>query len=124
LSDIDYHDSEWAVPVHDDRRLFECLILEAAQAGLSWYTVLRKRAQYRIAFAHFDPAKVARYDAQQLTALLGNPGIIRHRQKIRAAIHNARMPGGFSRSRRHSAVSRPICGGLLMASRLCMKSER
>jgi DNA-3-methyladenine glycosylase I len=87
---VDYHDREWAVPVHDDRRLFEFLILEAAQAGLSWYTVLRKREQYRLAFAHFDPAKVARYDAQQVTSLLGNPGIIRNRQKILAAIHNAR----------------------------------
>jgi DNA-3-methyladenine glycosylase I len=87
---IDYHDSEWAVPVHDDRRLFEFLILEAAQAGLSWYTVLRKREQYRIAFDHFDPEKVARYDAQQVASLLGNPGIIRNRQKILAAIHNAR----------------------------------
>jgi DNA-3-methyladenine glycosylase I len=86
---IDYHDSEWAVPVHDDRRLFEFLILEAAQAGLSWYTVLRKREHYRIAFAHFDPAQVARYDAQQVASLLGNPGIIRHRQKILAAINNA-----------------------------------
>ena len=63
---IDYHDREWAVPLHDDQRLFEFLILEAAQAGLSWYTVLRKREQYRIAFDHFDPAKVARYDVLQV----------------------------------------------------------
>ena len=87
---IDYHDREWAVPAHDDRRLFEFLILEAAQAGLSWYTVLRKREQYRMAFAHFDPEKVARYDTQQLALLLGNPGIIRHRQNIFAAVNNAR----------------------------------
>lgn len=86
---IDYHDSEWAVPVHDDRRLFEFLILEGAQAGLSWYTVLRKREQYRLAFDHFDPVKVAQYEAPQVAALLGNPGIIRNRQKILAAIHNA-----------------------------------
>ncbi len=86
---IDYHDREWAVPVHDDRRLFEFLVLEAAQAGLSWYTVLRKREQYRIAFDQFDPAKVARYDEAHVASLLGNPGIIRNRQKVLATIHNA-----------------------------------
>lgn len=86
---IDYHDSEWAVPVRDDQRLFEFLILEAAQAGLSWYTVLRKREHYRLAFDHFDPEKVARYDAQRVASLLSNPGIIRNRQKVLAAIHNA-----------------------------------
>ncbi|MBA3002940.1 MAG: DNA-3-methyladenine glycosylase I [Desulfurivibrio sp.] len=87
---VDYHDSEWGVPVHDDRRLFEFLILEGAQAGLSWYTVLRKREQYRLAFEQFDPEKVARYDEQQVASLLGNPGIIRNRLKILAAINNAR----------------------------------
>jgi DNA-3-methyladenine glycosylase I len=86
---IEYHDREWGVPVHDDRLLFEFLILEAAQAGLSWYTVLRKREHYRRAFDHFDPAKVARYDEQRVQELLGNPGIIRHRHKVQAAIHNA-----------------------------------
>ena len=86
---VDYHDSEWGVPVHDDRRLFEFLILEGAQAGLSWYTVLRKREQYRLAFEQFDPEKVARYDEQQVASLLGNPGIIRNRLKILAAINNA-----------------------------------
>jgi DNA-3-methyladenine glycosylase I len=86
---IDYHDREWGVPVYDDRRLFEFLTLEAAQAGLSWYTVLRKREQYRLAFDHFDPVKVARYGASQVAALLENPGIIRNRQKVLAAIHNA-----------------------------------
>lgn len=86
---IDYHDREWAVPVHDDRRLFEFLTLEAAQAGLSWYTVLRKREQYRVAFDLFNPEKVARYDAKKVASLLDNPGIIRNRQKILAAIHNA-----------------------------------
>jgi DNA-3-methyladenine glycosylase I len=86
---VEYHDSEWGVPIHDDRRLFEFLTLEAAQAGLSWYTVLRKRENYRLAFDHFDPAKVARYDAQRINELLGNPGIIRNRQKILAAINNA-----------------------------------
>lgn len=86
---IEYHDSEWAVPVHEDRRLFEFLVLEAAQAGLSWYTVLRKREHYRIAFDHFDPEKVARYGEPQVAALLSNPGIIRNRQKVLAAIQNA-----------------------------------
>lgn len=80
---------EWGVPVHDDQRLFEFLILEGAQAGLSWYTVLRKRENYRLAFAHFDPEKVARYDEQQVALLMGNPGIIRNRQKNLAAINNA-----------------------------------
>lgn len=86
---VEYHDREWGVPVHDDRLLFEFLTLEAAQAGLSWYTVLRKRENYRLAFDHFDPEKVARYDARRLEALLGNPGIIRNRAKILAAINNA-----------------------------------
>ncbi|MFA7384077.1 MAG: DNA-3-methyladenine glycosylase I [Desulfurivibrionaceae bacterium] len=86
---LDYHDREWGVPVYDDQRLFEFLILEGAQAGLSWHTVLRKREQYRLAFAQFDPKKVARYDESQVAALLDNPGIIRNRQKILAAINNA-----------------------------------
>jgi DNA-3-methyladenine glycosylase I len=86
---IDYHDREWGVPVHDDRRLFEFLTLEGAQAGLSWYTVLRKRENYRVAFDQFDPEKVARYGEREVTALLGNPGIIRNRQKVHAAINNA-----------------------------------
>jgi len=86
---VAYHDSEWGVPVHEDRLLFEYLTLEAAQAGLSWYTVLRKRANYRLAFDDFDPQKVARYDEVRVQALLGNAGIIRNRAKIRAAINNA-----------------------------------
>jgi DNA-3-methyladenine glycosylase I len=86
---LDYHDTEWGVPVHDDRRLFEFLILEGAQAGLSWYTVLRKREHYRVAFEHFDPEKVARYDERRVEALLKNPGIIRNRRKVLAAINNA-----------------------------------
>lgn len=87
---VAYHDLEWGVPVHDDRTLFEFLTLEAAQAGLSWYTVLRKREAYRKAFAGFDPEKVARFDARMVEALLANPGIIRNRQKILAAVGNAR----------------------------------
>ena len=86
---VAYHDDEWGVPVHDDRLLFEFLTLEAAQAGLSWYTVLRKRDNYRLAFEGFDVAKVARYDETRITALLNDPGIIRNQQKIRAAVHNA-----------------------------------
>ena len=87
---ISYHDNEWGVPVHDDRRLFEFLILEGAQAGLSWDTVLKKRARYREVFANFDPEKVARYDARKKKALLADPGIIRNRLKIDATITNAR----------------------------------
>lgn len=86
----DYHDHEWGVAVHDDRLLFEFLILEGAQAGLSWITVLRKRESYRAAFAGFDPALVADFDQQQQAALLQNPGIIRNRLKIASTIDNAR----------------------------------
>ena len=87
---VDYHDKEWGVPVHDDQRMFEFLTLEAAQAGLSWYTVLRKRENYRIAFDLFDPEKVAGYDEQKVQELLVNTGIIRNRAKILSAINNAR----------------------------------
>ena len=87
---IDYHDSEWGVPVHDDRTLFEFLILEGAQAGLSWSTILNKRQAYIQAFDNFEPAKVASYDDTKVQALLANPGIVRNRLKIQAAIQNAR----------------------------------
>lgn len=87
---IQYHDREWGVPVHDDRRLFEFLILEGAQAGLSWNTILQKREAFRTAFDHFDPAAIARYDARKVRDLLSNPGIIRNRLKIQAAVSNAR----------------------------------
>jgi len=87
---IAYHDQEWGVPVHDDRRLFEFLILEGAQAGLSWNTILQKRENYRKAFDRFDASKVARYDARKVAALLANPGIVRNRLKIAAAVQNAR----------------------------------
>jgi DNA-3-methyladenine glycosylase I len=86
----DYHDREWGVPVHDDRLLFELLILEGAQAGLSWSTILRKREAYRAAFAGFDPAKVARFGEADVERLLGDAGIVRNRAKIAAAIGNAR----------------------------------
>jgi DNA-3-methyladenine glycosylase I len=87
---IPYHDEEWGVPLHDDRKLFELLILEGAQAGLSWDTVLQKRARYREVFDRFDPEKVARYDARKVRTLLKDPGIIRNRLKIAATIGNAR----------------------------------
>lgn len=87
---IAYHDEEWGVPVHDDKRLFEFLILEGAQAGLSWETILRKRDNYRAAFDRFDPNKVAKYDQRKIAALLQNEGIIRNRLKIDSAVSNAR----------------------------------
>jgi DNA-3-methyladenine glycosylase I len=87
---IRYHDREWGRPVHDDRLLFEMLILEGAQAGLSWLTILRKRANYQKAFACFDPKKVARFDAARKAALLLNPGIVRNRLKIDSTVSNAR----------------------------------
>lgn len=86
----DYHDCEWGVPVHDDRKQFEFLILEGAQAGLSWSTVLNKREAYRKAFAGFNPTKVARFNGKKIETLLQNPGIIRNRLKITAAVNNAR----------------------------------
>jgi DNA-3-methyladenine glycosylase I len=85
-----YHDTEWGVPVREDRTHFEFLVLEGAQAGLSWWTILRKRDGYRQAFANFDAAKVARFNARSIERLLANPGIVRNRQKIEAAIANAR----------------------------------
>ncbi|HVU35055.1 MAG TPA: DNA-3-methyladenine glycosylase I [Opitutaceae bacterium] len=88
--DIEYHDKEWGVPQHDDRVLFEFLILEGAQAGLSWSTILTKRENYRRAFAGFDPVKVARFDAAKVRALLADAGIVRNRLKIAAAIQNAK----------------------------------
>ena len=87
---IPYHDEEWGVPVHDDRHLFEMLILEGAQAGLSWLTILKKRAAYRQAFSQFEPAKVARFDDRKIARLLANEKIVRNRLKINAAVTNAR----------------------------------
>lgn len=87
---VAYHDVEWGVPEHDDRRLFELLVLEGAQAGLSWITILRKRDNYRRAFDGFDPERVARYGARKVASLLGDAGIVRHRGKIESAIENAK----------------------------------
>ena len=84
-----YHDTEWGVPLHNDRRLFEFLILDGAQAGLSWFTILRKRQNYRKAFDHFDPHKIAGYDTRKVSELLSNEGIVRNKLKINAAIQNA-----------------------------------
>jgi len=88
---IAYHDKEWGVPVHDDRKLFEFLVLEGAQAGLSWSTVLKKRENYRVAFRGFDPAVVARFTARDAQRLMKNEGIIRNRLKVQSAITNARL---------------------------------
>ncbi len=87
---IPYHDEEWGVPVHDDRTLFEFLILEGAQAGLSWNTILNKRENYRRAFDGFDPKKVARYDQRKIAKLLADPGIVRNRLKVAASVANAK----------------------------------
>ena len=87
---VSYHDQEWGVPVHDDRKMFELLLLESAQAGLSWYTVLGKRENYRRLFDDFDPQRIAAYDATKIEALLGDAGIIRNRLKVESAVNNAR----------------------------------
>src|SRR5256712_11250466 len=87
---ITYHDEEWGVPVHDDRLLFEFLILEGAQAGLSWITILKKRDNYRRAFDNFDSRKIARYNSRKIEKLLGDPGIVRNRLKIASAVGNAK----------------------------------
>ena len=88
---VQYHDFEWGVPVHNDRRLFEFLLLEGAQAGLSWQTVLNKRENYRKAFSSFDPTRIARYNERDVKRLLENPGIIRNRLKIESTITNAKI---------------------------------
>jgi DNA-3-methyladenine glycosylase I len=87
---IPYHDSEWGVPLHDDQRLFEFLVLEGAQAGLSWETILKKRDTYRAAFDDFDPARVARYTTRKVEKLLADPGIVRNRLKVESAVSNAK----------------------------------
>jgi DNA-3-methyladenine glycosylase I len=86
---VKYHDEEWGLPKHDDRRLFEDLVLDGAQAGLSWSTILRKRENYREAFDNFDPTKVAAYNEEKIEELLQNPGIVRNRQKVNSAVKNA-----------------------------------
>jgi DNA-3-methyladenine glycosylase I len=110
-----YHDREWGVPEHDDNRLFEMLILEGAQAGLSWITILRKRPHYRRAFAGFDPRRVARFDRRRIAALLRDPGIVRNRRKVEATVQNARAflavmaeEGSFDRYLWRFVGGRPI----------------
>ena len=112
---VAYHDREWGVPVHDDGRLFEMLVLEGAQAGLSWITILRKREAYRRAFAGFDPERVARFDKKKLRALLNDPGIVRNRAKIASAVKNARAfldvqeeHGSFARYQWQFVEGRPV----------------
>jgi DNA-3-methyladenine glycosylase I len=112
---IRYHDEEWGVPVHDDRKLFEMLVLEGAQAGLSWQTVLARRESYRRAFARFDPKRVARFTPAMERKLLADPGIIRNRLKIAATVRNARAflaiakeHGSFSKWVWHFVGGRPI----------------
>ena len=105
---IAYHDREWGSPLHDDRGLFELLILEGAQAGLSWITILRKRESYRSAFDDFEPSKIAGYGERKLAELLDNPGIIRNRLKIEAAVVNAKL---LSRCNGILPASTPIFGG-------------
>lgn len=97
-----YHDEEWGVPVHDDRVLFECLILEGAQAGLSWLTILRKRENYRAAFAGWDMEKIARFSPRNVERLLHDPGIVRNRLKVESAIRNAR--GALDIIERHGSL--------------------
>ena len=115
-----YHDEEWGVPVHDDRKQFEFLTLESAQAGLSWLVVLRKREAYRRAFAEFDPEKVARFTEKRIEKLLADPGIIRNRLKITAAVNNARcfldVQESSARSTSTSGVS-STAGRFRIASR-------
>ena len=112
---VAYHDDEWGVPVHDDRVLFEFLVLEGAQAGLSWITILRKRDAYRDAFAGFDPVKVARFDKRRIAKLLTNAGIVRNRQKIESAVKNAKAFlavqkefGSFARYQWGFVSNRPV----------------
>ena len=111
---ITYHDKEWGVPVHDDRVLFEFLILEGAQAGLSWNTILKKRENYRKAFDGFRPEKIARYGERDVKRLLGDDGIVRNRLKIAATIENAKR---FLEVRKKFGISTLISGALLAASR-------
>ncbi len=125
-----YHDEEWGRPVHDDRHLFEMLTLEGAQAGLSWSTILRKRAAYRKAFAQFDPGKVARFDARRRAALLQDPGIVRNRLKIDSAVSNARAFlavqkefGSFSRYLWDWVGGHPVLNGWRSRSQVPASSE-
>lgn len=127
---IAYHDEEWGVPRHDDRTLFEFLLLEGAQAGLSWSTILKKRAAYRRAFDRFDPRKVARYDEARIAQLLANEGIVRNRLKIRSAVQNARAFlevqrefGTFDRYIWQFVEGRPLCNQWRKLDQLPARTE-
>jgi DNA-3-methyladenine glycosylase I len=125
-----YHDAEWGVPQHDDRVLFEFLILEGAQAGLSWSTILAKREAYRKAFSRFDPRRVAKYDAKKMKQLLANEGIIRNRLKIAATVQNARAFlavqkefGSFDKYIWQFVGGKPIVNALSASSQLQARTE-
>jgi DNA-3-methyladenine glycosylase I len=120
---VDYHDREWGVPLHDDRRLFELLMLEGAQAGLSWITVLRKRESYRLAFDGFDAEKIARYGDAEVAALLANPGIIRNRLKVLATISNARAFLAVKESRSFDGLLWDLVGGRARKNTFRSRSE-
>jgi DNA-3-methyladenine glycosylase I len=128
---IEYHDLEWGMPLHDDNKHFEFLVLDAAQAGLSWRTVLLKRENYRKAFDSFDPAKVARYSEQRIAKLLGNPGIIRNRLKIQSAVTNAQRFldireefGSFDRFIWRFVEGRPRINRFKLSSEIPARSEQ
>jgi DNA-3-methyladenine glycosylase I len=127
---IRYHDTEWGVPVSDDRKLFEFIVLEGAQAGLSWATILRRRENYRKAFDGFDPVKVARYGEEEIAGLLADPGIIRNRLKVRSAVTNAAAFlevasefGSFSRYMWGFVDGRPVMNGFRSMSELPATSK-
>lgn len=127
---IQYHDEEWGRPVHDEHHLFEMLILEGAQAGLSWSTILHKRAHYRKVFASFDPAKVARFDAKRRAALMKDPGIVRNRLKIESAVTNAQAYlqiqkelGSFDRYLWNFVDGRPVLNSRTPGERLPASTE-
>jgi DNA-3-methyladenine glycosylase I len=120
---VDYHDREWGVPLHDDRRLFELLILEGAQAGLSWITVLRKRESYRAAFDGFDAEKIARYGDAEVATLLANPGIVRNRLKVLATIQNARAFLAVQESGSLDALLWDLAGGKTRKNRFKSMSD-
>ena len=125
-----YHDTEWGVPVYDDRTLFEFLLLEGAQAGLSWITILRKRDAYRRAFAEFDPEKVARFNQRKVEALLQDAGIVRNRLKVEAAIKNARAflavqeeRGSFAQYQWDFVDGTPIVGNYRSTKQIPARTE-
>jgi len=127
---IEYHDKEWGIPVYDDRKHFEFLVLESAQAGLSWITILKKRENYRKAYDGFDPVKVARYSEAKKQKLLADPGIVRNRLKIESSVNNARLFldiqkefGSFSAYLWNYTGGKPVCGKWKTLSEIPAKTE-